>query len=341
MLCLFLFPKDIAYSPGGCYYAGMDSLHANEMLLEVDTVNKFLKAALFAAGAAAAVAAAAVALTAPGRSAPEEKARLYGCNVAHRGLHNADGLPPENSLAAFRAAAQAGYGAEMDVRLTADDIPVILHDNNTRRMCGVDQPVDEATLDALETLRLGDTQEQIPTLSQALDAMEDGGPVILELKSGERNDLLCEKVLDAIRDYDGELCVESFDPRIVAWFRKNAPDIFRGQLTDSFRNLRETTCPLLAFAVSHGLTNVIARPQFIAHGPGRKSLLIRLSELLGAMPVAWTAHSCAPQVKNDAVIFEYYRPLPRYKWPSGQEEPLPDVDPDPEDESAPEDMPSR
>ena len=289
-------------------------------------MNKLLKTALFAAGAAAAVAAAAVALTAPGRAAPEKKEKLYGRNVAHRGLHESDGLPPENSLSAFREAAREGYGAEMDVRLTADGVPVILHDENTQRMCGVDRLVAETPLEELETLRLGDTQESIPTLSQALEAMEGGGPVLLELKSGAYNDVLCEAVTEAIRDWGGDACVQSFDPRIVAWFRKNAPEIFRGQLTDSFRNLREATCPLLAFAVSHGLTNFIARPQYIAHGPGRKSLLIRLAELLGAMPVAWTAHSCADQVDNDAVIFEYFRPLPQYKWLLHQADPFPEDD---------------
>ena len=127
------------------------------------------------------------------------------------------------------------------------------------------------------------------------------------------NPLLCEKVLSEIRCYDGELCIESFDPRIVAWFRRNAPDILRGQLTNSFREMKKGTSPLAAFCIAHGLTNVIARPQFIAHGPGKKSPLIRLAERLGALDVYWTSHDYSTQWEHDAVIFEYYRPWPRYK----------------------------
>lgn len=276
-------------------------------------MHKLLKAALFAAGAVAAAAAAAVVLTAPGRATDEEKEKLYGRNVAHRGLHDEAGTVPENSLAAFRAAAEAGYGAELDVHLTADNELAVLHDNNTLRMCGVDQPVEEADLPALKELRLGDTDEQIPTLKEALDAIGGSGPVILELKSGSRNDTLCEKALEVIRGYDGDLCVESFDPRIVAWFRKHAPDILRGQLSSTYRDLRKDANSLIAFALSRGLTNVIARPQFIAHGPGRKSLLIRLSERMGALSVAWTDRSGEAQQNNDAVIFEFYRPLPQFK----------------------------
>ena len=166
-----------------------------------------------------------------------------------------------------------------------------MHDDNTARMCGVDKVIAETSLAELKTLRLRNTDEQIPTLREALEAVGGHGPVILELKTaGENNPLLCEKVLEEIRAYDGALCIESFDPRIVAWFRRNAPDILRGQLTNSFREMKKGTSPLAAFAIANGLTNVIARPQFIAHGPGRKSPLIRLAEKLGALDVYWTSH---------------------------------------------------
>ena len=277
-------------------------------------MKSWLKAVLITAGAVAATAAAVAVLTAPGAADAEKKSTLYGRNVAHRGLHDRSGQRPENSLSAFRAAADAGYGAEMDARLTADDVPVILHDENTLRMCGEDKEVAETSLAELRELRLGESDEQIPTLDEALDAVDGNGPVILELKSaGEKNDVLCEKALQAIRGYDGKICVESFDPRIVAWFRKNAPDILRGQLTNSFKELRASTSFFTAFALSNGLTNVVTRPHFIAHGSGKKSILLRISELLGAMPVYWTSHSAVKQKDNDAVIFEYYRPLTQYK----------------------------
>ena len=275
-------------------------------------MNKLLKAALITVGVCAAAAAATVVLTAPGKADPEKKRILLGRNVAHRGLHDAE--KPENSLAAFKAAAENDYGTELDARLTADGEAVVMHDANTERMCGVDKIVAETPLAELKKLRLRGTDEEIPTLHEALAAVNGHGPVILELKTaGENNPLLCEKVLSEIRCYEGELCIESFDPRIVAWFRRNAPDILRGQLMDSYKEMKKGTSPLAAFLISNGLTSIISRPQFIAHGPGKKSPLIRLAERLGAMDVFWTSHDYDTQWAHDAVIFEYYRPWPKYK----------------------------
>ena len=58
-------------------------------------------------------------------------------DYAHRGLHNREKGVPENSLAAFRRAAEAGYGAELDVHLTRDGRLVVIHDGDLERMCGV------------------------------------------------------------------------------------------------------------------------------------------------------------------------------------------------------------
>ena len=55
---------------------------------------------------------------------------------AHRGLHDNRTSAPENSLEAFRMAVEAGYGIEMDVQLTKDNIPVVFHDKTLKRMCG-------------------------------------------------------------------------------------------------------------------------------------------------------------------------------------------------------------
>ena len=66
-----------------------------------------------------------------------EKNRYF----AHRGLHG-DGIP-ENSLAAFRRACEAGYGIELDVHLTADEKLVVFHDDTLSRMCGTDGTPEE------------------------------------------------------------------------------------------------------------------------------------------------------------------------------------------------------
>ena len=69
--------------------------------------------------------------------------RLAGKRYAHRGLHGSG--VPENSLWAFRRAAEAGYGAELDVHLTADGHLAVVHDSNLSRMCGVEAKVEDLT----------------------------------------------------------------------------------------------------------------------------------------------------------------------------------------------------
>ena len=64
---------------------------------------------------------------------------------AHRGLHSSDSRVPENSLPAFLRAKEAGYGVELDVQLTADKQVVVFHDDDLKRMCGLDRRVDELT----------------------------------------------------------------------------------------------------------------------------------------------------------------------------------------------------
>ena len=185
------------------------------------------KTACKIAAPAAACAGAFAFLVAPGRATRAQKAPFLYRNYAHRGLHTEDGTVPENSLPAFRAAAEAGYAVEMDVHLTADDQLVVFHDDTLERMCGVPGVIDDFTLAELRVLRLGDTDCVIPTFAEALEALGGRVPLLLEVKRGHNNRRLCALTLAALRTYGGPYCVESFDPTIVAWFRRNAPDILR------------------------------------------------------------------------------------------------------------------
>ncbi len=256
----------------------------------------------------------------PGRLSAAQAAPFYGVNHAHRGLYAQDQSVPENSLPAFAAAAEKGYGMELDIQLSLDGEVVVFHDDTLARMCGIGGRVDAFPLARLREMPLAGTAERMPLLTEVFDTVAGKAPIIIELKTGPRNEQLCRKGLALMRayqkQYGGAFCVESFDARIVAWFRKNAPDILRGQLTDSPRALGSGR-PVLDFIAGNLLSNVIARPQFIAHGPGRKTALTRFAEACGAMPVYWTARpgddAAALEEYYDAVIFEHYAPKPKYK----------------------------
>jgi len=256
---------------------------------------------------------------APGRADSAKKAPFEGRNFAHRGLFEKDQSVPENSLAAFRRAVENGYGIELDVHLTADDALCVFHDDDLSRMCGVPGRPEEKTYAELSALRLAGTGEKIPLLSDVLAVMDGEAPIILEIKRGDRNDRLCGLVHAALRDYRGDVCIESFDPFIVRWWRKNAPAYLRGQLSAPYGVMKDGTGKVSAFLLSRLLTNCLARPEFIAYGlNGKKHLTVRLSEALGGMRVAWTSHDEAAEKTNDAVIFEHYRPRTSYRQPGRQ-----------------------
>lgn len=252
----------------------------------------------------------------PGKSNASQRAPFEKRMFAHRGLHNAQQHVPENSLAAFRLAREAGYGVELDVQRTKDGHLVILHDPSLERACGKPGRVSDYTLAELSAFRLFGTDERIPLLSDALDTLGSETPVIVELKPGRDWTALCEGVRNMLACHPGIYCIESFDPRLVQWFRKNAPDVLRGQLSEAYRYSSKNLPWYLALAMSRMLSNVIARPQFSAYRVGSKCLSVRLVERLGAMRVVWTVRTAeeASQLRpaTDCIIFEGFRPDTRF-----------------------------
>lgn len=270
---------------------------------------------LTATGVTTAAAGLAVFLTAPGRASEERKAPFRGRNIAHRGLYKIDRSVPENSLPAFQSAVERGYGVEFDVHITRDGELVVFHDDTLQRLCGAAECIDDLTLEELAQYTLSGTEEHIPTLAQVLETVGGKTPIVLELKRGKQNRALCEKTRAMLKDYNGEVCIESFDPTIVRWWKKNAPEVLRGQLSCPQQALADALPKPMAFVLSHLLMNFLGRPHFVAYGleGGEKPLTVRLCEALGAMKVCWTSHAPANEETNDTVIFEFYRPRTKFK----------------------------
>lgn len=145
--------------------------------------------------------------------------------LAHRGLHG-DGSP-ENSLPAFAAAREAGYGVELDVHLTSDGVPVVVHDRDLGRLTEREVRVGRLTAGDLATLPLLGTRETIPTLEAALDALA-GAPVMVECKqAGLRAGALERAVAAIMATYSGPWCVAGFNPSTTRWFRRHHPAVVR------------------------------------------------------------------------------------------------------------------
>ena len=180
---------------------------------------------------------------------------------AHRGLHGGD--VPENSLAAFRAAVECGFGIELDVQLSADGEVMVFHDESLLRMTGVEASLYSKTNEELSALRLAGTEEKIPTLREVLALVDGKVPLLVEVKSDHAVLNVCAKTAEILDGYTGAYMVESFHPLAVNWFRKNRPHVVRGQLSANL--FWHGKAIFSMFVVENLLLNFLARPDFIAY----------------------------------------------------------------------------
>lgn len=201
----------------------------------------------------------------------EAYAPFQNLYVTHRGLHSKDLSVPENSLAAFKAAAEAGYGIELDLQLSSDGEVMVFHDDSLKRVCGVEGLVEETPAEVLKSTPLHGTEQTVPLFKSVLELVAGRSPLIVELKHSTRTDELCRKAYELLKSYDGAYCIESFDPFIVAWFCKNAPHIVRGQLITSFKSYRKTRGFISSLVLSCNLMGFKTRPNFIAHDLCKKN----------------------------------------------------------------------
>lgn len=259
-------------------------------------------------------------LSFPKRARKQERDKLTGRYYAHRGYHdNEKGLPPENSLEAFALACDNGYGMELDIQFTKDKQIVVFHDNEYARVCGVEKKVWELTYDEARELRLCGRDYRVPLFSDVLKTVGGRTPIIVEVKAESRAvadyEELCAAAWELLKDYKGDYCVESFHPLVVRWWKKNHPEIVRGQLAYAFKRYNEGF--MIGFLLSTLMSSFMTRPHFIAYHEREAGFLVRLNRFLGSMTVAWTCRSLerAKQLErtSDAIIFEGFAPTANYE----------------------------
>ncbi|ASY56219.1 glycerophosphodiester phosphodiesterase [Sinorhizobium sp. CCBAU 05631] len=132
--------------------------------------------------------------------------------IAHRGYHDMNREVWENTLSAFSRAAEAGFAIECDLQFTADSLPVVFHDHDLQRLCGIRGDVRAKTAGELGLLSIGGTKDRIPTLKQMLRLVDGRVPLVLELKGRKNDDEgFAAAVLDTLEDYAGPVALMSFD----------------------------------------------------------------------------------------------------------------------------------
>ena len=208
---------------------------------------------------------------------------------AHRGLW--DERLPENSLGAFRAAADKGFAIELDIHLSRDGEVMVFHDATLKRMCGREGKLCDFTAAELGQIPLnGLENECIPTLREVLAAVGGRVPLLIELKGENANTDLVPAALKVLEGYEGLWCMESFNPLLLRAVKKHAPHVLRGLLCTNMRKTKKDGSKLLNFALGAHLLNFLCRPAFLAFDkkyPNRLGLRVGLA-LFGATPVVYT-----------------------------------------------------
>lgn len=231
---------------------------------------------------------------------------------SHRGLFDNTGAAPENSLAAFQASVQHGYGMELDVQAAADGNPIVFHDFTLDRMTRGHGPVAALDSKELGRLHLNDSAQTIPTLGDTLDVVAGRTPLLIEIKvpNGGRIGVLEARIADLLSHYSGPFAVQSFNPACVAWFEENAPAFVRGQIAQNFISRPE---PGMAWRQRLAWTKLwsceASKPHFVSYNvrdlPGPPTRAVRRQRI---PLLCWTVRSPAQiaiaKAHADSFIFE-------------------------------------
>lgn len=228
--------------------------------------------------------------------------------IAHRGFHNKDN--PENSLGAFARAIDEGYAIELDVQQIADSTIVVFHDYSLSRMTGKDGYTKNLLKSELADYKLQGTNFCIPTLVEVLNLVDGQVPILIEIKNEGKVGELEQNTYEILKQYGGQYAIQSFNPYSLEWFKNNAPNVLRGQLSSYFKN--DNLSFVKKFALKHMLLNKkVSRPHFISYNV--ENLPNSIVKRYNKLPLlAWVVRSQTQYYKAvkhcDNIIFEGFNP---------------------------------
>lgn len=242
----------------------------------------------------------------------KEMERFKSVHYAHRGLHNAERA--ENSMSAFKAAVDGGWGIELDIRLSKDGKLVVFHDDTLDRVCGREGKVIDFTAEELATFKLKGTEDGVPLFSDVLKLVDGKIPLLVEIKEDPGNNKVSLAACEMLDGYKGEFIVESFNPLSLKTVKDKRPKLVRGILSHRYYEYEQYRKPMY-FALQSLLLNVVCRPAFIAydHKHASSFALRSVRKLFNVPTLAWTVRSQEEEniaLKNGfgGIIFENYIP---------------------------------
>jgi glycerophosphoryl diester phosphodiesterase len=233
-----------------------------------------------------------------------ETFQLGCCDYAHRGLWSPGGLP-ENSLGAFLAAHDHGYGIELDVRPSADGVAMVFHDRTLDRMTEASGAVSASRAEVLGQIRLGASDETIPTLAEVLEAWPGTTPILCEIKiDGETDPVAFAAQVGALlAACPHRVAAMSFSPEAVAAL---PPGLMRGQLFEPSGTGQQGDIPALMATVATGSAD------YVACATTDAAAMSAWARSHGLPLTVWTVRESglveALREQVDALIFEGFHP---------------------------------
>lgn len=191
--------------------------------------------------------------------------------IAHRALHDKAAGRPENSIEAIRAAVAAGYAIEIDLQLSLDGEAMVFHDYDLGRLTAEAGPIQMRRADDLRAIPLHGGSTTIPTFAEVLEEVAGKVPLLVEIKDqdgalGAAVGRLEDAAAKALRGYEGDVAVMSFNPNSVRVFGGLAPNVPRGLTTCDFS---KEDWPLVPAARRNRLRDIpdieASRAMFISH----------------------------------------------------------------------------
>ena len=162
----------------------------------------------------------------------------------------------------------------------------------------------------LDILKIKNSKEKIPTFEEVLNFVDGRVPLLIEVKNNDKPGELEKKLIEMLKNYNGEYAVQSFNPYVLEYFYKHAPEIKRGQLAGYFKKDKLTF--FKKFALKRMLLNKkISHPDFISYES--KHLPNRFVKKYNDLPLlAWTVKNQSEYMKVvkycDNIIFEGFEP---------------------------------
>ena len=205
--------------------------------------------------------------------------------ISHRGIHNNTSIY-ENTLEAFKLAIKKKYTIELDVHLTKDNQIVVFHDYNTKRIIGKNDIIEETTYKELNNQKI----IHIPTLQEVLNLVNGKVPLLIEIKQQNKVGPLEETLMNVLKGYQGDYAIQSFNVMTLLWFKKNYPNILRGQLSYTYRKIRMNK--ITKILLKNMFFNFLTKPNFISYKYNElSSKKIKKYKKKGITLIAWTINN--------------------------------------------------